>query len=229
MPVISYAIECVILNNKDVSMLELFLKGAMISIGLIIAIGAQNAFVLKQGLARHHIFWVALTCFLCDAVLMSAGVLGLGSLISANRMATFGLALVGALFLFWYGFKAFRSAYQGTGYLEAAAGNAVKTSLQTVLMATLAITLLNPHVYLDTVVVLGGVAGTLAASEKLPFLLGAISISGLWFFGLGYGARLLSPLFKNPGTWQALDLLSGVIMWWIAAELVLYGATLIGV
>lgn len=199
-------------------MLTMLLKGAMIASGLIVAIGAQNAFVLKQGLARHHIFWVALICFLCDAVLMSAGVLGLGALINGNQTATLSLALIGAAFLFWYGFNAFRSAVHGTGHLDAAStvGN---TSLQAVMVSTLALTLLNPHVYLDTVVVLGGVAGTLAFEDKLLFLVGAVSVSGVWFFGLGYGARLLSPLFRKPQTWQILDGCIGVTMWWIAAEL----------
>ena len=210
-------------------MFATFLKGAMVSSGLIIAIGAQNAFVLKQGLARQHIFWVALICFLCDAVLMSAGVLGLGALIKGSPVATLSLTLIGAVFLFWYGFNAFRSALMGTAHLEAAKQRVQNTSLRTVVGTTLALTLLNPHVYLDTVVVLGGVAGTLTVAEKLPFLLGAISVSGVWFFGLGYGARLLSPLFQKPRTWQALDLLIGVIMWWIALELLLYGASLVGV
>lgn len=210
-------------------MFATFLKGAMVASGLIIAIGAQNAFVLKQGLARQHIFWVALICFLCDAVLMSAGVLGLGALIKGSPVATLSLTLIGAVFLFWYGFNAFRSALMGTAHLEAAKQRVQNVSLRTVVGTTLALTLLNPHVYLDTVVVLGGVAGTLALAEKLPFLLGAISVSGVWFFGLGYGARLLSPLFQKPRTWQALDLLIGVIMWWIALELLLYGASLVGV
>ena len=210
-------------------MFATFLKGAMVASGLIIAIGAQNAFVLKQGLARQHIFWVALICFLCDAVLMSAGVLGLGALIKGSPVATLSLTLIGAVFLFWYGFNAFRSALMGTAHLEAAKQRVQNVSLRTVVGTTLALTLLNPHVYLDTVVVLGGVAGTLTVAEKLPFLLGAISVSGVWFFGLGYGARLLSPLFQKPRTWQALDLLIGVIMWWIALELLLYGASLVGV
>lgn len=196
-------------------MLETVLKGAMIATGLIVAIGAQNAFVLKQGLARHHIFWVALICFLCDAVLMSAGVLGLGTLINTSTTATCSLALLGAVFLFWYGVKAFRSAYQATSYLEAAS-NANTASLAAVITTTLAMTLLNPHVYLDTVVILGSVAGTLPLQDKYWFLLGAVSVSGIWFFGLGYGARLLLPLFQKPRTWQILDILIGIIMWTIA-------------
>ncbi len=197
-------------------MLETILKGALIASGLIVAIGAQNAFVLKQGLARHHIFWVALICFLCDAVLMSAGVLGLGTLINTSTMATCNLALLGSAFLFWYGFNAFRSAYQATSHLEAAASHANPASLAAVIATTFALTLLNPHVYLDTVVILGSVAVTLPLQDKYWFLLGAVSVSGIWFFGLGYGARLLSPLFQKPQTWQVLDLLIGIIMWTIA-------------
>jgi len=197
-------------------MLETILKGAMIASGLIVAIGAQNAFVLKQGLARHHIFWVALICFLCDAVLMSAGVLGLGALIKDSSIATCSLVLLGSAFLFWYGFNAFRSTYQATSHLEAAASHANPASLAAVITTTFALTLLNPHVYLDTVVILGSVAVTLPLQDKYWFLLGAVSVSGIWFFGLGYGARLLSPLFQKPRTWQILDILIGIIMWTIA-------------
>lgn len=198
-----------------------FLQGLLVSFGLIVAIGAQNAFVLKQGLMRQHIFWVCLTCFLCDLVLMSIGVLGFGSLISKSKYATLGLALVGSLFLFWYGFCAFRSAYQGVDALQIN-GESTGITLGKTISTTLALTLLNPHLYLDTVVLIGGIAGALNASQKYHFLIGSLVSSAVWFFGLGYGARLLIPLFKKPNSWRILDTLIGITMWIIAISLLRY-------
>ncbi|PJG83105.1 LysE/ArgO family amino acid transporter [Caviibacterium pharyngocola] len=207
--------------------MEHFLYGFWVTAGLIIAIGAQNAFVLKQGLLKQHTFWIALTCILCDLVLIGAGVFGLGTLISANPIASVALALVGALFLLVYGFRAFRSAYKGNGNLAVEKTQENNTALKAVLL-TLAITLLNPHVYLDTVVIMGGIAGTLAPMQKGLFLIGAITTSTIWFFSLAYGARLLIPLFQRPITWRILDILIGIIMWLIAGSLVSYAITLNG-
>ncbi len=174
--------------------------------GLIIAIGAQNAFVLKQGLLKQNILAVILTCFFCDIVLISLGVLGLGSLISQSTMATVALAFVGGGFLLIYGLKAFLSAYRGNASLQLAKADKQPQTTLHAIIATLLITLLNPHVYLDTVVIIGGIAGTLAFDEKLFFLVGALLVSALWFFSLGYGARLLSRFFQRPVTWRILDL-----------------------
>ncbi len=199
--------------------MEFFLKGALIGGGLIIAIGAQNAFVLKQGLLRQHVLWVCLLCFLCDLILMTIGVLGLGTLINASRWLTLALALLGALFLLWYGYRSFRSAFTSTTHLGDTDAQAAQNSLKSVLLATLAVTLLNPHVYLDTVVIIGGVAGTLTAQQKLHFLAGAALSSLVWFMSLGFGARLLQPLFRNPKAWRVLEFLIGLVMVWIALEL----------
>ncbi|HDR1021248.1 TPA: amino acid transporter [Pasteurella multocida] len=206
--------------------MEQFLQGFFVTSGLIIAIGAQNAFVLKQGLLKQNILAVILTCFICDIILISLGVLGLGSLISQSPMATVALAFLGGAFLLFYGLKAFLSAYQGNASL--ALEEQENTPQRTIhaVIATLLITLLNPHVYLDTVVILGGIAGTLAFDEKLFFLVGSLLVSALWFFSLGYGARLLIPFFRRPITWRILDLVIGVIMWAIAISLVHYGITL---
>lgn len=204
--------------------MEYLIKGALISGGLIIAIGAQNAFVLKQGLLRNHVLWVSLLCFLCDFLLMALGVLGLGTLINTNQWLTLGLAVVGALFLLWYGARSFRSAFTSTGSLGGTAEPPSNTSLKAVLMATLAVTLLNPHVYLDTVVIVGGVAGTLLPGQKIQFLAGASLASLVWFLALGFGARLLQPLFRNPKAWRVLEFLIGLIMSWIALELLRFAA-----
>lgn len=196
-------------------------QGFLVSGGLIVAIGAQNAYVLKQGLLKNHVFWVVLTCFLCDFVLISIGVLGMGSLISQSPMATIALALVGALFLMVYGCRAMISALHGGGTLSVDASPKA-TTLAATISTTLALTLLNPHVYLDTVVIIGGVASTLSQDERWVFLIGALLASASWFFGLGYGARLLIPLFKKPITWRILDALIAVVMWLIAANLAIY-------
>lgn len=197
------------------------IQGFFVSFGLIVAIGAQNAYVLKQGLLKQHIFWVCLVCFLCDFTLLSLGVLGLGSLIGQSKIATLSLAIFGAVFLLWYGFRSFRSAYQGGANLSVDGTHSQATLKQTI-ATTLALTLLNPHVYLDTLVLVGSIASPLATSEKYQFLIGAVFASALWFFGLGYGARLLIPLFAKPNTWRVLDGFIGVVMWVIAFSLIRY-------
>lgn len=201
-------------------------EGALISAGLIMAIGAQNAFVLRQGLLKNNIFYVVLTCFVCDALLISLGVFGLGALIHANRYAAVTLAIVGALFLAWYGLRALGRALEGSSHLEARAEGGQVQSVGATICSTLALTLLNPHVYLDTVVIVGGIAGTLAMADKVHFMLGAVFASFVWFFGIGYGARFLLPLFKNNRTWQILDVIVAVIMWSISISLIKYAASI---
>ncbi|NUF27490.1 L-lysine exporter family protein LysE/ArgO [Gilliamella bombicola] len=203
-------------------MLEDVMQGALISASLIIAIGAQNLFVLKQGLLKNHIFFVAAICFICDFVLMSVGILGVGSFISTNLLITRILAILGAVFLIWYGFSAFKSAIQGNSYMQIESQDPQNNRLLKVVLATLAVTLLNPHVYLDTVVIVGGIAGTLTSEQKLAFLIGAVCVSFIWFFGIGYGARLLTPLFKQKKMWIILDFLVGCVMFYIAYRLVLF-------
>ncbi len=207
--------------------METFIQGFLVCGGLIIAIGAQNAFVLKQGLLQRTILAVILTCFACDFILISLGVMGLGSLISESRMATVALALVGAVFLSVYGARAFRSAYLGNSVLQLDNRDEVQSSAFKAVLATLAVTLLNPHVYLDCFAIIGGIAGTLSSSEKWLFLFGALCTSALWFFSLGYGAKLLIPLFKRPVTWRILDIAIGIVMWLIAGSLVKYGMALL--
>ena len=207
--------------------METFIQGYFVCGGLIIAIGAQNAFVLKQGLLQRNILAVILTCFACDFILISLGVMGLGSLISESRMATVALALVGAVFLSVYGARSFRSAYLGNSVLQLDNRDEVQSSAFKAVLATLAVTLLNPHVYLDCFAIIGGIAGTLSSSEKWLFLFGALCTSALWFFSLGYGAKLLIPLFKRPVTWRILDIAIGIVMWLIAGSLVKYGMALL--
>ncbi|MDU8924910.1 LysE/ArgO family amino acid transporter [Pasteurellaceae bacterium LIM206] len=206
--------------------MESYIQGFLVCSGLIIAIGAQNAFVLKQGLLRKNILAVVLTCFACDFILISMGVLGLGNLISSNPIATVALAIVGAVFLLVYGARAFRSAYTGKYALALENGETGQSSAFKAVLATLGVTLLNPHVYLDCFAIIGGIAGTLSSEQKLAFLCGALTTSLLWFFCLGYGARLLMPLFKRAITWRILDSIIGIVMWLIAFGLIRYATGL---
>lgn len=188
--------------------------------GLIVAIGAQNAFVLSQAVKKNYIIVIPLICILCDAVLIVAGVSGVGAAVAASpdltALATWG----GAAFLFWYGARAFKSALQG-GRLEADQAGAA--TLKAAVSATLAVTLLNPHVYLDTVVLLGSVSGQYDQTGRIFFGAGAVVASILWFFSLSFGGQLLAPLFRQPLAWRILDGLVCAVMWAIALSLVLKG------
>lgn len=194
------------------------LRGLGLGASLIIAIGAQNAFVLRQGLKREHQFSVALTCSLCDAALIALGAAGFGSLIAHNPLWTRLAAWAGAAFLFFYGARAFRSALRPAG-MEAE--DQSPATGPNVIATTLALSLLNPHVYLDTVVLVGGLSAQYSLRPRLAFGLGAMLASLLWFFGLAYGAAWLAPLFRRPVAWRLLDGLIGLVMWTIALGLAL--------
>ena len=197
-----------------------YLEGLGLGASLIIAIGAQNAFVLRQGLKRQHVLLTALFCTLCDATLITLGVAGLGAAITSVPALFTAATWGGAAFLFLYGLRSFRSAFRA-GMLDADAANGQATSsARRTVLALLGFSLLNPHVYLDTVILLGSVGARHPAIERPSFVLGASTASLLWFFGLAYGAALLAPLFRKPTTWRALDLLVGCVMWIIAAGLV---------
>lgn len=193
-----------------------FFQGMGLGGGLIIAIGAQNAFVLSQGVRRNYPLQTAAVCSICDATLIFVGVSGFGALIASNPHLAQLAAWFGALFLFWYGSRSFRSALQG-GKLEADAEQSL--SRRKLLLTTLALTLLNPHVYLDTVVLVGSISGQLADSERYMFGAGAISASIIWFFCLSMGAGLLAPLFRKPVAWRCLDGFVCLTMWTIACSL----------
>lgn len=194
------------------------LEGFLLGLSLILAIGAQNAFVLRQGLLRRHVFAVCLVCAVSDALLIAAGVAGFGALVRRVPALPQVMAWLGAAFLFWYGLTRFRAALAGES-LRAAEGGAA--SLRATLAACLAFTWLNPHVYLDTVVLLGGIASRHAGEARLAFGLGAASASFLFFFGLGYGARLIAPWFASASAWRVLDVGVGVVMWTLAGSLLL--------
>jgi L-lysine exporter family protein LysE/ArgO len=187
---------------------------------LIIAIGAQNAFVLRQGLRRRHVLVAVSICVLVDAALISLGVAGFGSLVGLFPAILDVAALSGAAFLVVYGALALRAAVATESLRVDDGPEPVQASMTPVVLAALAVSLLNPHVYLDTVVLLGSVAVQFPAPERLSFALGAISASFLWFFSLGFGARLLAPLFARPVSWRVLDGGIALVMWSIAFSLV---------
>ncbi|MGC1494490.1 MAG: LysE/ArgO family amino acid transporter [Sulfitobacter sp.] len=192
-----------------------FLPGFALSLTLILAIGAQNAFVLRQGLRREYVFWVCLTCAVSDAILIAAGVAGFGALSEAVPWFETVMRYGGAGFLIWYGFQNARSAWRGGEALEV--DGTSTQSLRRAILTLLALTWLNPHVYLDTVVLLGSISAQYP--DRLSFGTGAVIASFVFFFSLGYGARLLSPLFAKPRSWQILDGLIALTMWAIAAKL----------
>jgi L-lysine exporter family protein LysE/ArgO len=194
------------------------LDGFLLGASLIIAIGAQNAFVLRQGLKREFVFIVCLICSLSDALLITAGVAGLGVLVQRSEWAILAVTVGGALFLFAYGLRAFLRAMR-PGRLVASEERA--GTLGGAVGAALAFTFLNPHVYLDTVLLLGGLSVRYAGEARLSYGAGAALASFVWFFGLGYGARILTPLFADPRAWRVLDLGIGIVMWLIAGRLLL--------
>ena len=198
---------------------SVFLQGLALSLGLIVAIGAQNAFVLRQGLRREHVASVVFFCAITDALLIAAGVLGMAQALGERPMVANALALSGAVFLAAYGWNALRRALQQNGLLANEEGDGLTWAAAMAQAA--AFTLLNPHVYLDTVLLVGSIGAQQPADLQVWFVVGASSASLLWFCALGFGARWLAPLFAKPRAWQVLDILIGLTMWALSAMLVL--------
>ncbi len=191
--------------------------GSLLGFSLIMAIGAQNAFVLRQGLRRQHVLPIVLTCAMSDAALIMAGVLGFGTLTASVPWFEMTMRFGGAAFLVWYGARSLIAAWRGGAALTAAEGETQR--LWPVLATILALTWLNPHVYLDTVVLLGSISAQYP--DPKVFGLGAVLSSFVFFFALGYGASLLAPVFARPRAWQVLDASVGVVMWAIAVKLLM--------
>ena len=195
-----------------------FLQGLALSFGLIVAIGAQNAFVLRQGLRREHVGSVVLFCAASDAVLIMGGVLGMAQALDDRPQLARALALAGAAFLAWYGWNALQRMRQ-TEHLQATPGGAGLNRGAAVAQAA-AFTLLNPHVYLDTVLLVGSMGAQQPAPLQGWFVGGASLASALWFGALGFGARWLAPWFAHPKAWQVLDGLIGLTMWLLSSLMV---------
>jgi len=195
-----------------------FVQGLVLSLGLIVAIGAQNAFVLRQGLRREHVGSVVAFCAVADALLVCAGVLGMAQALGERPGLARALALAGAAFLAWYGWQALKRARQAS-QLQATRDGA-SLGRGAVLAQAAAFTLLNPHVYLDTVLLVGSIGAQQPAPLRGWFVAGASTASLVWFGLLGFGARWLAPWFAKPRAWQVLDALIALTMWVLVLLLV---------
>ena len=199
---------------------QVYLQGLGLGASLIMAIGAQNAHVLRTAVRGQHVLPTVVACIVIDVLLIALGMSGLGALIETSpallALARYG----GAAFLFWYGLRCWRSSLRGGAAIALDAGAQVQT-LGAALATVIALSLLNPHVYLDTVVLLGAVGSSLAEGSRTSFALGAMTASVLWFTALGLGARRCAPLLARPAVWRAIEALTGAMMLVLALLLLL--------
>ncbi|SEA85953.1 LysE/ArgO family amino acid transporter [Paraburkholderia sartisoli] len=196
-----------------------FSHGAALCASLIVTIGAQNAFVLRQGIMRSHVGKIVVLCMLSDFILIALGVGGASALVERYPVFIHSVLYVGLAYLVWFGIGALRRAAKpGHAVLDAAAGGAAPARQRAlpVLLMTLALTWLNPHVYLDTFLLIGTAGAREAQSGRMPFALGAMAVSAVWFVLLGYGARVLAPLFRRAAAWRVLDGAIGGMVLFIA-------------
>ena len=204
-------------------MFTAFLTGFFLGLSLIVAIGSQNAFVLRQGILRQHIFYIAFFCSISDAILIIIGVAGISyffnDFINENSKIIFGFA---ALWLFSYGVLRLKAAFKANS--EIIANNIEPSSLLNALSIAAIFTFANPHVYLDTMILIGSISQQFLELNRVYFAFGACSASFIWFFGIAYGAKLLTPIMQKPKHWRILDLLIALIMFTIAFNLASQGA-----
>jgi len=197
-------------------MIAPFVTGFATGFALILAIGAQNAFVIRQGLAKMHVFWLCLFCAASDAALITIGVLGFGTIVdlfpSLPTVMTYG----GAAFLIVYGAMRFWAAWKGDYEMQLSGESA---ALWPTIATAAAFTWLNPHVYLDTLGLIGALSTDFDLPARYIFGMGAVTSSFVFFFGLGYGARLLAPVMQSSRAWRVLDVIIGLVMWALAAKL----------
>ncbi len=198
-------------------LINVFITAFVLAAGLIMAIGAQNAHVLRQGIAGHYVGITVILCAFFDTVLMTSGVFGFGWLLTQVPMLEDVARLGGAVFLLWYGSRCVRSAMAPLSSVSVE--SRVATTLPTAIATVSAFTLLNPHVYLDTVVLIGSIGGQYEGTARTVFAVGAFTASWVWFIALGYGARLVRPYFENPRAWQVLDGFIALVMFAIAFSL----------
>lgn len=197
--------------------LPAFIEGMAIGLSLIIAIGAQNAFVLKQAILQNHLFTMAITCTLIDSILIIIGVNSFGDFFTYNNLFLEFARWGGGVFLLGYSIKSFYASFKIRS-LETNIDNK-KLSLKEIIITLLAVSLLNPHSYIDTCVLIGSVGACLPQDERISFTLGAILSSSIWFFALSYGASFLKIFFEKPITWRILDFIIGCMMLMIAISL----------
>ncbi len=195
--------------------MQVVLTGFLAGLSLIVAIGAQNAFVLRQGLLKKHVLVIVLICAISDATLIILGVLGLGALISALPWLLEVIRWMGVAFLVWYGSTSLKRFMKNESLKAAEAGSG---ALKQTVLTTLALTFLNPHVYLDTVIFIGGIANQFG-DQKWFFVIGAVTASFVWFFSLGFGASKASVVMSKPAFWKILDISIAAVMFSLAITL----------
>ncbi|MBB1273045.1 LysE/ArgO family amino acid transporter [Psychromonas sp. SR45-3] len=200
-------------------MLSTYFTGLTLMATLIMPIGMQNAFVLNQGIKRQFHLFVASFCSIADAVFMSAGVWGGAKVFNAYPWLLTSIGVIGSLFMGYYGFLCFRSAFKGKNNLTTDNKN---RSFKAILIACCAFTILNPHVYIDTIVILGGFAANLTADQRPWFVLGGVSASFIWFFSLALLGQKLAPILSKPKSQQIIDIVIAILMWVLAAYLLYY-------
>jgi L-lysine exporter family protein LysE/ArgO len=200
-------------------MLNASVTGLLTGLSLIVAIGAQNAFVLRQGLRRAHVGAIVTVCILSDIALTLAGVSGIGAVVQHADWALVAVRWLGVAFLTWYGLSSAWRARRPSALTAAPDGTGGRLGLASTLRRITALTWLNPHVYIDTVVLLGSIANSRGPVDRWWFAVGALIASTVWFLGLGFGARFAAPLLTTPRAWQVLDLLIAATMLAIAAKL----------
>jgi len=201
-------------------MLLTLAKGFGVSGSLIVAIGAQNTFVIRQGLKQQHLLLTALLCSIIDSLLIVSGVAGMGHFISFYPLVIELTKYFAIIFLFFYGVISFKSAFKTKSMTESLEGNA-SPSVKKTILALLAFSLFNPHVYLDTVILLGSIALQEPAQEQGYFAVGAMCASFIWFFSITYGARFLAPFLQKERAWKIIDTCIGLMMWGIAIVLLI--------
>ncbi|PWF55417.1 LysE/ArgO family amino acid transporter [Massilia glaciei] len=195
---------------------SVFLNGLGLGLGLIMAIGAQNIHVIRTGIAREHVGLTVLSCILIDASLIALGVAGVGTLVQSSPLLLSVAKWGGAAFLLWYGLRSWRAVFAEASMQTGAARP--KASAREALVSVFALSLLNPHVYLDTVVLLGAIGGGFGAAARPSFAAGAMCASALWFTALGYGATRLSRWFARPVAWKWIDGIAGTTMLALSAS-----------
>ena len=199
--------------------MELVSKGFLIAFSLFAAIGAKNVFVLKNGILKNYFFYLCLACILCDIILVSIGIFGIASFIAKNKIITILFGVIGGIFVLVYGLLALKSAFKADSSLILK-NNGKRDTLQKTIIQTLFITLINPHVYLDTIIILGAISLPLDFYGKIFFACGVICASISWFFCLGFASYKASILFKHPKIWVFLDLFTAIVMFVVAYGLI---------
>jgi L-lysine exporter family protein LysE/ArgO len=198
---------------------QVFLQGLGLGASLIMAIGAQNAHVIRTGVRGHHVGATVAACIVVDVILIALGISGLGALVEASPTAMAAARYGGAAFLVWYGWRCWKSSLRGGASLELSI-DAKSQTLGRALATVLALSLLNPHVYLDTVVLLGAVGSSLAGDARSSFALGAMTASVLWFTALGLGAQRFASVLGRPSVWRVIEGATGTLMLVLAVMLV---------